>query len=89
MSHPEVLVRVARHADASVRYIDDTGAAVEWRDVGTAVAELLQHECDHLDGVLAFDRAVGGRGAVVHRDVYARDKARLDASVDYRIVPTV
>ncbi len=26
-----------------------------------ALSELLQHECDHLDGILAGDRAMGKR----------------------------
>jgi len=53
-----VMVRVQRAFRIKVRYQDLTGKSqtVELEGDG---AELLQHEIDHLDGVLAVDRAVG------------------------------
>ncbi len=48
----------------------------------------LQHELDHLDGVLALDRAMDA-ASVVARDVYERDRALFDAQVDYTIIPTL
>mmetsp|Transcript_17335 Transcript_17335/g.60990 ORF Transcript_17335/g.60990 Transcript_17335/m.60990 type:complete len:83 (+) Transcript_17335:99-347(+) len=59
-----------------------------------AVSELLQHEIDHLDGVLSIDRAEGAPAdAVIYRRVYdaaeAAGERRFVDAVDYVIEPTV
>lgn len=60
MSFPEILVRVFRHKSVTVEYRD-----MEWRvqslRLEDDLSELLQHECDHLDGILAVSRAIDGR----------------------------
>lgn len=84
MSFPDLLVRVARHESISLEYVDENGARREWREMDRAEAELLQHEIDHLDGVLAVDRALD-REALVMARVYAADRERFDAQVDYVI----
>ena len=55
---PDVLVRVTRAHRIAVRYFDLKGKehAVELEG---PMAELIQHEIDHLDGILALDRAAG------------------------------
>ena len=60
MSFPGLLVRVRRHRRAVLRYTDTDGAARELRLEGD-LSELLQHEYDHLDGILATMRAVDGK----------------------------
>ncbi|GIV60656.1 MAG: peptide deformylase [Rhodothermaceae bacterium] len=57
MSFPELLVRVRRHRRCRVTFLDLEGREHAW-DLEDDLAELLQHECDHLDGVLAVARAV-------------------------------
>jgi peptide deformylase len=57
-SFPSLLVRVQRAYRIRVRYQDIKGESHEV-DLEGARAELLQHEIDHLDGVLAVDRAHG------------------------------
>jgi len=57
-SFPNLLVRVQRAYRIRVRYHDMRGDSHEVELEGDR-AELLQHEIDHLDGVLAVDRAVG------------------------------
>jgi peptide deformylase len=57
-SFPNLMVRVQRAFRVRVRYQDLKGASHEV-DLEGDRAELLQHEIDHLDGVLAVDRAVG------------------------------
>jgi len=57
-SFPNLLVRVQRAWHIRVRYQDLKGESHELECEG-ALAELLQHEIDHLDGVLAVDRAWG------------------------------
>ena len=57
-SFPNLLVRVSRAYRARVRYQNTKG---EWLEVDVEGdrAELLQHEIDHLDGVLSVDRPQG------------------------------
>ena len=69
MSFPFLLVRVAREVSVSVEFDDESGARQRWDRLDRATSELLQHEIDHLDGVLALDRAVD-RESVVSRAVF-------------------
>jgi len=57
-SIPELLVRVQRAYCIKVAYTDLSG---EQRTIEARgeLAELLQHELDHLDGVLMVDRPIG------------------------------
>ena len=57
MSFPDLLVRVKRHKTCSVQFLNLDGELVTHQLEGDA-AELLQHECDHLDGILAVQRAI-------------------------------
>lgn len=57
-SFPNLLVRVARAYRIRIRYQDVKGTWHE-QDLEGDRAELLQHEIDHLDGVLAVDRPYG------------------------------
>lgn len=50
-----IFFQVTRHAWVTVRYQDPSGAWHELRAEGD-LSELLQHEIDHLDGILAVDR---------------------------------
>jgi peptide deformylase len=60
MSFPDLLVRVRRHRRCRIRFRD-----LEWNEremvLEDDLSELLQHECDHLDGVLAVMRAIDAR----------------------------
>ncbi len=60
MSFPDLLVRVRRHRSCRIVYRDR-----EWNErsqtLTNSLAELLQHECDHLDGILAVARAIDSR----------------------------
>ena len=58
MSFPNLLVRVRRHQQITVRYHDEHWQPQTWTPEDRALAELLQHECDHLDGILCTMRAV-------------------------------
>ena len=59
-SIPNLMIRVRRHVEVDVSYTDDRGAQRVMKASG-ALSELLQHEIDHLNGMLATDRAVDGR----------------------------
>jgi peptide deformylase len=88
MSFPDLLVRVARAKSLSLEYVDEQGRRKEWRELDQAAAELLQHEIDHLDGVLAVDRAMDPESLVMRRE-YERNRESFDATVDYTITPTL
>jgi len=55
---PNVFVRVSRAYTATLTYTDLKGKQHTMQLEGP-MAELLQHEIDHLDGILALDRAAG------------------------------
>lgn len=81
LSFPDLLVRVKRHASISVAFQDEAGAWHAWVGLDWATSELLQHEIDHLDGVLAVDRAATAED-VVTREAFAAAPARYLALVD-------
>jgi len=57
-SIPDLLVRVERAHSVKVTYLDLAGRQQDLEAEGP-LAELLQHEIDHLDGVLMVDRPTG------------------------------
>jgi peptide deformylase len=69
-SFPDLLVWLERSQTVRVRYEDEQGAT-QILDAAGALSELLQHEIDHLDGILSVDRALG-RDAFCTRDEYQR-----------------
>jgi branched-chain amino acid aminotransferase len=88
MSFPSLLVRVRRHESLSLDFRAGDGRVRRWERVDRALSELLQHELDHLDGVLALDRAepaAPGLDAVIGRSVWEADRARFRGQVDYAI----
>lgn len=58
-SLPGQLVRVRRHRSVSLVYRDPAWRLRQWERLPPDLAELVQHELDHLDGVLMSDRADG------------------------------
>lgn len=82
MCFPELLVRVRRARSISARWLDPEGREHVRVRLPLPLSELLQHEIDHLDGVLAVDRAEGDP-ATVSRDEYRREPGRFAAMVDH------
>ena len=64
MSFPGLMVKVRRHKRAVIRYTDMDKKPCEMRLEGD-LSELLQHEYDHLDGILATMRAVDNKSLVL------------------------
>ncbi|MBI4910858.1 MAG: peptide deformylase [Acidobacteria bacterium] len=56
-SFPDLLVRLKRSLSLRLHYTDETGAA-QTLEASGPLSELIQHEMDHLDGILAVDRAI-------------------------------
>lgn len=57
MSFPNLLVKVNRHQRAKIKYRDENWQPREM-DLENDLSELLQHEYDHLDGILCTMRAI-------------------------------
>ena len=57
MSFPNLLVRVTRHKSLVMKYLDENWQEQRWQ-AEDALSELLQHEYDHLNGVLCTMRAI-------------------------------
>lgn len=56
LSVPEMYGQVRRSKNVTMRALDETGAEYE-RGAGGLLAQIFQHEVDHLDGTLFIDRA--------------------------------
>ena len=59
-SFPDLLVYLERSVAVTLDYEGEDGARS--LEASGPLSELLQHEMDHLDGVLAVDRAIGRNG---------------------------
>ncbi len=66
-SFPDILVKVRRHRRIEVSYVDEAGERRTLK-AADALSELLQHEIDHLNGVLAIDRAIHKRDIILRSE---------------------
>ena len=84
-------VRVSRHKSITVKFIDDRGDRRVWECNDIALSELLQHEIDHLHGVLATDCALPPIRecntimceSVVRKEEWEKHKDNYNLFVDY------
>ncbi len=60
MSFPNLLVRVKRHKKVTIKYLDENWEYKEW-EMENDLSELLQHEYDHLEGILCTMRAIDSK----------------------------
>jgi len=73
MCFPDLLVRVKRKSSISLKFQNPDGSFATWEKLDPARSELLQHELDHLDGVLAIDRAIDKESVSYRVNVQATD----------------
>ena len=66
MSFPNLLVRVRRHRHCILRCLDENWTPRKMQ-MDDDMAELIQHEYDHLDGILATMRAIDNKSFVMKR----------------------
>ena len=59
MCFPDLLVKVMRHNRCTIRF-QDMSFKERTMSLEGDLSELLQHEYDHLDGILAVSRAIDG-----------------------------
>jgi peptide deformylase len=87
LSYFSIAFPVRRHVEVEVRYKDLAGREQKREAVGH-MAELLQHELDHLDGVLAVDRVTDVRRICSFsewRKRYADDNEQIVAEAVRRL----
>lgn len=84
LSFLSIFMQVERHREITVRYQTLDG---ETREVAAGddrnLSELLQHEIDHLDGILAIDRVIDTK-TIVSRDEFEK---RYRDSSPYAVTP--
>lgn len=56
LSVPKLYGVVKRHTNVTIEALDENGKKFS-RGAGNLLAQIIQHECDHLDGTLFIDRA--------------------------------
>ncbi|MCS7025418.1 MAG: peptide deformylase [Bryobacteraceae bacterium] len=74
-SFPHLLVRLRRSYAVRLRYVDSEGNPQRLEASG-ALSELLQHEMDHLDGILAIDRAIDSNSFCTREEFERRYRPR-------------
>lgn len=75
-SFPTLMAKVRRNLTVEVRYQDIEGKHHTLKAEG-ALSELLQHEIDHLDGILAIDRALDSRH-IIYRTEYEKQLGKRE-----------
>jgi peptide deformylase len=84
LSFLSIFVQVERHREITVRYQSLDGKMHEFRAGDDRnLSELLQHEIDHLDGILALDRALDTR-SICSREEFEK---RYRDSSPYAVKP--
>ena len=76
LSIPDIRGRVSRFTDVTLRGLDRDGRAIELR-LEEFPARVAQHENDHLDGVLFFDRMTSME-SLTYLEEYSRFHAKDD-----------
>lgn len=75
-SFPNLMVRLKRSRSLRLHYLDRDGQEHRIEAEG-AFSELIQHEVDHLDGVLAVDRALNLKDSLMTRSEYLHTRAGI------------
>ena len=80
LSLPDQLAEVARPARVRVRYVDENGELREL-DAERMTATCVQHEIDHLEGILFVDHLSRIKREMIIRKLVKQQKARASARV--------
>jgi peptide deformylase len=79
-SFPNLMVKLERSVAIDLIYLDEEGRERTLAAAG-ALSELIQHEMDHLDGILAIDRALD-RNSFATREEWLRQKSEPRRGTD-------
>jgi len=66
-SFPDLLVKVERFKEIGVEFFNLSGEKTSINAMGY-LSELLQHEIDHLDGILSVQRAIGPKAFALRQE---------------------
>jgi peptide deformylase len=66
-SFPDLLVQVERYYSIEVAFVNEEGKKKHLKAEGS-FSELLQHEIDHLNGILAVDRAIDSKHIILRSE---------------------
>ena len=66
-SFPDILAKVRRRVNVTIEFQDESGKRHTLNAAGR-LSELLQHEIDHIDGILAIDRAIDSKHIVLRTE---------------------
>ena len=82
LSFLSIFMQVERHKEVTVTYQDLRGASrLVHAGAERDLSELLQHEIDHLDGILALDRVVDIKTICTREEFEKRYRARSPYAV--------
>ena len=79
-SFPDVLAKVKRHLKITVEYYGEAGKKQKLDAVG-GLSELLQHEIDHINGILAIDRAIDSKHIVLRSEWNKMAKTQTESYI--------
>ena len=66
-SFPDIMVKLKRYKKIKVKYFDESMKEQTCDFIGDQ-SELVQHEIDHLNGVLAIDRAIDTKHIILRSE---------------------
>ncbi len=66
-SFPDLMVKVERFKEIVVEFFNSSGEKISINAMG-GLSELLQHEIDHLDGILSVQRAIGPKAFALRQE---------------------
>jgi len=84
-SFPDLLVRLERSENVCIRYTSEQGTEQVLAATGP-LSELIQHEMDHLNGILAIDRALD-KNSLCTREEWILRYAGQQPTALQRLVP--
>jgi len=76
MCFPDLLVKVLRHRTCRITYRDSNWTECS-KVLENDLSELLQHEVEHLNGILAVSRAIDGRSFALRSQRHFLKAAQL------------
>jgi len=82
LSFPEIFAEITRHESVDVKTLNQKGKPIEFR-CGGLLSRAIQHEVDHLNGILFIDRMTRKTKEELRPeldDLQAKTKAELEAS---------
>ena len=93
LSFPDLMCCVERYESIDISFMDEYGGEHVWTGCNQVLSELIQHELNHLEGILAVDIAVNPNNtengayvdAIIKRSDWIDNRDKYNNMVDYSI----